>query len=241
MLEVRQLSKIYRMGSVSVPALAEASFRVSAGDMVCITGKSGSGKSTLLRQLGLLDRPSGGQLILNGQDVNRLSDGARSSLRLHFLGYVFQEFALLQELTALENVYLPGMMRGGRGVNMKQRARELLDSVGLEGRYRHRPKELSGGEQQRVAIARALATQPDIILADEPTGNLDSRSGAEIMVILQRLNHEMGITVVFVTHDPDIAAHTRRIVRLLDGKIVADEPVENPLDAEATLAAVEGN
>ena len=220
MLEVRQLSKIYRMGSVSVPALVEASFRVTAGDMVCITGKSGSGKSTLLRQLGLLDRPSGGQLVLNGQDVNRLSDGARSGLRLRFLGYVFQEFALLQELTALENVYLPGMMRGGRRGNVKQRARELLDSVGLEGRYRHRPKELSGGEQQRVAIARALINQPQVLFADEPCANLDSVSSERVMQTLVGLNRDLGITVVFVSHEVDDRRYARHWLALADGHIV---------------------
>jgi putative ABC transport system ATP-binding protein len=228
MLEVRQLSKIYHMGSVSVPALADASFRVATGDMVCITGKSGSGKSTLLRQLGLLDRPSGGQLIINGQDVNGLSDGARSRLRLHFLGYVFQEFALLQELTALENVYLPGMMRGGRGVDMKQRARELLDSVGLEGRYRHRPKELSGGEQQRVAIARALINQPQVLFADEPCANLDSVSSERVMQTLVGLNADLGITVVFVSHEIDDRRYARHWLALADGYVV-----ENTLDSGA--------
>ncbi len=220
MLEVRRLSKIYRMGSVSVSALVDASFRVTAGDMVCITGKSGSGKSTLLRQLGLLDRPSGGRLILDGQDVNRLSDGARSRLRLRFLGYVFQEFALLQELTALENVYLPALMRGDRGVNLKQRARELLDSVGLEGRCRHRPKELSGGEQQRVAIARALVNQPRVLFADEPCANLDSVSSERVMQTLVGLNRDLGITVVFVSHEVDDRRYAGHWLTLADGRIV---------------------
>jgi putative ABC transport system ATP-binding protein len=154
------------------------------------------------------------------------------------MGFVFQTFNLLPRTTALQNVELPLIYRGINGRERRQRVTEALEMVGLADRIHHRPNELSGGEQQRVAIARALATQPDIILADEPTGNLDSRAGAEIMVIFQRLNREMGITVAFVTHDPDIAAHTRRIVQLLDGKIVADKLVENPLDAEATLAAV---
>jgi len=227
MIEVRHLSKVYRMGSVPVTALVEATFQVAAGDMVCITGKSGSGKSTLLRQLGLLDRPSGGQLILNGEDVNRLSDGARSRLRLRFLGYVFQEFALLQELTALENVFLPAMMRGGRGVNVKQRARELLDSVGLAGRYRHRPKELSGGEQQRVAIARALINEPRVLFADEPCANLDSASSARVMQTLVALNRDLGITVVFVSHEVDDRRHARHWLTLADGRIA-----ESTLDSE---------
>jgi putative ABC transport system ATP-binding protein len=220
MLEVQQLSKIYRMGSVTVPALVEATFTVPDGDMVCITGKSGSGKSTLLRQLGLLDRPSGGQLILSGQDVNRISDGARSRLRLRFLGYVFQEFALLQELTALENVFLPGMMHGGRGVDVKQRARELLDSVGLEGRYRHRPKELSGGEQQRVAIARALINQPRVLFADEPCANLDSVSSERVMQTLVALNRDLGITIVFVSHEIEDRRFAQHWLALADGYIV---------------------
>jgi len=152
---------------------------------------------------------------------------------------VFQTYNLLPRTTALQNVELPLVYRGVSGRERRQRVTEALEMVGLGDRIHHRPNELSGGEQQRVAIARALTTQPDIILADEPTGNLDSRSGAEIVAIFQRLNREMGITVVFVTHDPVIAAHTRRIVQLLDGKIVADDPVENPRDAEATLAAVE--
>jgi putative ABC transport system ATP-binding protein len=151
---------------------------------------------------------------------------------------VFQTFNLLPRTTALQNVELPLVYRGLGGRERRQRVTESLEMVGLGDRIHHRPNELSGGEQQRVAIARALATEPDIILADEPTGNLDSRSGAEITAIFQQLNREMGITVVFVTHDPEIAAHTRRIVQLLDGKIVADELVESPLDAEATLAAV---
>jgi putative ABC transport system ATP-binding protein len=193
--------------------------------------------------LGCLDQPTSGEYYLDGVDVKRLNDNALAEIRNRKIGFVFQTYNLLPRTTALQNVELPLVYRGVNGRERRQRVMEALEMVGLGDRIHHRPNELSGGEQQRVAIARALATQPDIILADEPTGNLDSRSGAEIVAIFQRLNREMGITVVFVTHDPDIAAHTRRIVQLLDGKIVADELVENPLDAEVTLAAVlaEGN
>src|SRR4030042_6113399 len=167
MLEVRNLTKIYSSGAVQVKALIEASFNVATGEMVCVTGKSGSGKSTLLRQLGLLDRPTYGEIIINGKPVVKLSDGERAPLRLQYLGYVFQEYALIGELTAHENVYLPGMMLGQNGVDFKKRAQELLEIGGLGDRIRHYPKELSGGEQQRVAIARALINNPKILFADE--------------------------------------------------------------------------
>ena len=201
MIEVRHLTKRYRLGSVVVNALNDVSFVVPEGRIVCITGKSGSGKSTLLHQLGLIDRPTSGQILLNGQDVTNLSDGARSRLRLAFLAYVFQEFALLQELTAHENVYLPGIMCSGQ--DCRRRAGELLDMVGLQGRWHHRPKELSGGEQQRVAIARALINQPKLLFADEPCANLDTTSSQMVMQTLVRLNVEMGVTIIFVSHDPD--------------------------------------
>ncbi|MDP2931455.1 MAG: ABC transporter ATP-binding protein, partial [Chloroflexota bacterium] len=201
MLEIRNLTKVYRLGSVAVRALADVSFDVLAGQMVCITGKSGAGKSTLLHQLGLLDQPTEGRISLNGQEVTRLSDWARSRLRLAYLGYVFQEFALLHELTAHENVYLPGMMLGG--LDYRRRAMELLSLVGLGDRSRHRPKELSGGEQQRVAIARALINQPRVLFADEPCANLDTVSSRMVMETLVKLNTGMKLTVVFVSHDPE--------------------------------------
>ena len=240
LIEIRDITKIYRMGSdIEVHALRGVSLQVDEGESLSIMGPSGSGKSTMMNVLGCLDQPTSGEYYLDGVDVKALNDNALAEIRNRKIGFVFQTFNLLPRTTALQNVELPLVYRGVNGRERRQRATESLEMVGLGDRIHHRPNELSGGEQQRVAIARALATQPAIILADEPTGNLDSRSGAEIVAIFQRLNREMGITVVFVTHDADIAAHTRRIVQLLDGRIVGDEPVENPLDAEATLAAVE--
>jgi putative ABC transport system ATP-binding protein len=239
LIEIRDITKVYRMGGdIEVHALRGVSLQVDAGELLSIMGPSGSGKSTMMNVLGCLDQPTSGEYYLDGVDVKRLNDNALAEIRNRKIGFVFQTFNLLPRTTALQNVELPLVYRGVNGRERRRQVTEALEMVGLADRIHHRPNELSGGEQQRVAIARALATQPDIILADEPTGNLDSRSGAEIMAIFQRLNREMGITVVFVTHDPDIAAHTRRIVQLLDGRIVADAPVENPLDAEATLAAV---
>ncbi len=221
MLEVRNLTKIYKLGNVAVSALVNVSFNVTEGNMTCITGKSGSGKSTLLRQLGLLDHPTSGQIFLKGQEVTRLPDGARSGLRLTYLGYVFQEFALLQELTAHENVYLPAMMLGN-GTDYHRRAGELLDLVGLEGRWHHRPKELSGGEQQRVAIARALINKPRVLFADEPCANLDTASSRMVMETLVRLNAEMNLTVVFVSHDPDDKKYATNWLQLSDGRLVTE-------------------
>jgi putative ABC transport system ATP-binding protein len=239
LIEIRDITKVYHMGGdIEVHALRGVSLQVDTGELLSIMGPSGSGKSTMMNVMGCLDQPTSGEYYLDGVDVKRLSDNALAEIRNRKIGFVFQTFNLLPRTTALQNVELPLVYRGVNGRERRRRVTEALEMVGLADRIHHRPNELSGGEQQRVAIARALATEPDIILADEPTGNLDSRAGAEIMVIFQRLNREMGITVVFVTHDPEIAAHTRRIVQLLDGKIVADDLVESPLDAEATLAAV---
>jgi putative ABC transport system ATP-binding protein len=225
MLEVKSLSKIYGVGEVQVKALDGISFTVADGDMVCIMGKSGSGKSTLLRQLGLLDRPSEGEIVIDSQDVTKLSDTARGMLRLQHLGYVFQEYALLAELTAHENVYLPGMMLGEKGIDFKERAKELLELVGLGKRIKHYPKELSGGEQQRVAIARALINNPRIIFADEPCANLDTISSRKVMETLVRLNEEMMVTVIFVSHDPDDKNYARGLIVLSDGKMVKGDTV----------------
>ncbi len=227
MLEVRNLTKTYRIGSVLVNALVDASFDVPEGRMICITGKSGSGKSTLLRQLGLLDRPTGGNIFFEGQNVTRFSDSKRSRLRLTYLGYVFQEFALLQELTAHENVYLPGMMLGN-SADYRRRAGELLDLVGLEGRWQHRPSELSGGEQQRVAIARALINRPRVLFADEPCANLDTASSQMVMETLVRLNAEMNLTVVFVSHDPDDRKYATNWLLLSDGRLATGSPPSAP-------------
>jgi putative ABC transport system ATP-binding protein len=223
MLEVKNLSKIYGLGELQVRALDGVSFTVADGDMVCIMGKSGSGKSTLLRQLGLLDRPSEGEIVIDGKVVTGLSDTARGMLRLQHLGYVFQEYALLAELTAHENVYLPGMMLGEKGIDFRKRARELLELVGLGKRIRHYPKELSGGEQQRVAIARALINNPRIIFADEPCANLDTISSRRVMETLVRLNKEMRVTVIFVSHDPDDKGYAHSLIVLSDGKMVDED------------------
>jgi putative ABC transport system ATP-binding protein len=220
MLEVRNLTKIYGLGEVQVRALDGVSFTVTTGDMVCIMGKSGSGKSTLLRQLGLLDRPTSGEIILDDKIVTKLSDSDRAALRLHYLGYVFQEYALLAELTAHENVYLPGMMLGEKGIDFRERARELLELVGLGRRIHHYPKELSGGEQQRVAIARALINSPSVIFADEPCANLDSISSKRVMETLVSLNQEVKVTIIFVSHDPDDKKYARGLIVLSDGKII---------------------
>jgi putative ABC transport system ATP-binding protein len=222
-IEIRDVTKVYRMGDVEVHALSGASLRVDPGEMVSIMGPSGSGKSTLMNIIGCLDQITSGQYLLDGIDVNNLSDDQLAVVRSRKIGFVFQSFNLLPRTTALQNVELPLVYAGGK--NRRERAVAALQRVGLSERLHHRPNELSGGQQQRVAIARALINDPAIILADEPTGNLDSKSGAEIMAIFQDLNERQGITVVFVTHEPDIAEHTRRIVRLMDGRIVEDAPV----------------
>jgi len=222
MLTVKNLTKIYKLGKVEVNALVDVSLVVKTGDITCIMGKSGSGKSTLLRQLGLIDRPTSGQILFNGQDITRFSDGARSKMRLTYLGYIFQEFALLAELTAHENVYLPGMMLGSNAVDYKNRAKELLKLVGLEKRIDHKPKELSGGEQQRVAIARGLINNPRILFADEPCANLDTISSDLVMGTLVKLNKELGVTIVFVSHDPDDKKYANKLIFLRDGKQVEE-------------------
>ena len=217
------LTKTYQMGQVEVRALDDVRVRIGAGAMACIMGKSGSGKSTLLRQLGLIDRPTSGQIWLHGQEVTGLPEHRRSELRLSRLGYVFQEYALLPELTAAENVYLPAMMAGRPGRDCRRRAAELLGLVGLAARAGHRPRELSGGEQQRVAIARALVNQPRVVFADEPTANLDSASASAVMQTLRKLRDTLGVTVVFVSHDPDDAQYATQLIRLSDGRITEDD------------------
>jgi putative ABC transport system ATP-binding protein len=222
MISVSSLSRIYKLGRVEVKALVDVSLTLEAGDITCVMGKSGSGKSTLLRQLGLIDRPTSGQIVFDGQDVTRLSDGARARMRLTYLGYIFQEFALLGELTAHENVYLPGMMLGSETHDYRKRAAELLEMVGLGGRIRHKPKELSGGEQQRVAIARALINKPRALFADEPCANLDSISSEVVMETLLKLNKDLGITILFVSHDPDDKKYAGRLIYLKDGRQVEE-------------------
>jgi putative ABC transport system ATP-binding protein len=230
-IDAKDVTKIYQMGEVQVRALRGASLQVSRGELVSIMGPSGSGKSTLMNILGCLDQPTSGEYYLEGLEVDQLDDNQLAEIRSKKIGFVFQTFNLLPRTTALNNVELPIIYRGIGRRERRERAIAALEAVGLADRLQHRPNELSGGQQQRVAIARALANDPAIILADEPTGNLDSKSGAEIMAIFQRLNEEQGITIVFVTHEPEIAQHTRRIVRLADGRIVDDRPVRDPRKA----------
>ena len=218
MIEIENVTKIYRMGKVEVYALGGVSLTIKEGEMISIIGASGSGKSTLLNIMGCLDRPTSGKYILNGVDVSRLSDNKLAEMRSKQFGFVFQDFNLLPRATAVSNVELPLIYSGGR--QKRKRAMEALERVGLEARAKHKPTELSGGEQQRVAIARALVNNPAIILADEPTGNLDSNSGAEIISIFRQLNLG-GIIVILVTHETSVASQTQRTIRLHDGKIVS--------------------
>jgi putative ABC transport system ATP-binding protein len=227
-IDTRNVTKIYQMGEVQVHALREVSLQVRRGELIAIMGPSGSGKSTLMNILGCLDQPTAGEYFLAGAEVARLDDNQLARIRGQQIGFVFQNFNLLPRTSALNNVELPLIYSGlGRRLR-RQRSVDALELVGLGDRLHHKPNELSGGQQQRVAIARALVGQPAIILADEPTGNLDSHSSEEIVGIFQRLNEEQGMTVIFVTHEADIAKHTRRIVRLVDGRVVDDSSVANP-------------
>ncbi|MDX2193958.1 MAG: ABC transporter ATP-binding protein [Gemmatimonadales bacterium] len=234
MLEVRNVSQVYQSGGRPLTVLNDISFTLESGGFLSIVGPSGSGKSTLLGLLAGLDQPASGRILLDGVDLTALDEDARARLRGERVGFVFQSFQLIPTLTALENVLVPLELRGERG---DARARDLLARVGLTDRFDHYPTQLSGGEQQRVALARAFANRPRLLFADEPTGNLDARTGATVVELMGELNRETGTTLVLVTHDLELAHRARRIIRLADGRLVSDTPTTSaapPVPAAAT-------
>ncbi len=226
LIETHHLMKVYELGDSSVHALDDVSLTVAHGEFLAIMGPSGSGKSTFMNVIGCLDVPTGGQYLLDGTDIGRRDRDELAELRNKKIGFVFQGFNLLPRTSALENVELPMLYDGCSPRERHQRAKDALKAMGLEGREHHHPNQLSGGQQQRVAIARALVNRAPLILADEPTGNLDTRSSIEIMELVVRLNQESGITIILVTHELDIAAFSRRIVKFRDGRVVSDEPTK---------------
>jgi putative ABC transport system ATP-binding protein len=236
---VKSLVKTYVVGEVEVKALRGVNLDVPTGEFLAVTGPSGSGKSTFMHIIGCLDRPTSGQYLLDGQDVSRMSKDALAAVRNRKIGFVFQGFNLLSRTSALDNVELPLLYQGGmKSGERRKRAFEVLEAVGLGNRADHHPNQLSGGQQQRVAIARALINNPAILLADEPTGNLDTKTSIEVMGIFQRLNQERGITVVLITHEMDIAEYGTRIVAFRDGQVVADKAVTRRRLAKDELAAL---
>ena len=237
-IALQDITKAYQVGGESLPILKGIQFVVHLGEMVAIMGPSGSGKSTLMNILGCLDRPTSGQYLLSGRSVGSLGDDDLADVRNRTMGFVFQNYNLLPRLTALQNVELPLIYRGMPGRQRRQLAQEALAAVGLSDRLHHLPTQMSGGQQQRVSVARALVGAPRVLLADEPTGNLDSQSGRGVMALLQHLNDE-GMTIVVVTHDDHIAHYCRRMVRVADGQVVADETVTERLDAAAESGARE--
>lgn len=228
LIQLKHIFKIYKAGQVDVPALVDITFQVDRGEFVAIIGQSGSGKTTLLDIVGCLSQPTSGEYWLDGDHVNTLPDSLLTGIRNKKIGFIFQTFHLLARKTALENVQLPLMYAGASRIVQQDKARELLTKVGLEDRLLHYSNQLSGGQQQRVAIARALANSPSLLLADEPTGNLDSQSGKDILALFEQL-HRQGQTIVMITHDPLIAHQAERRITLADGRIVADESIHQPL------------
>jgi len=231
-IQLDSVTKVYNMGSVEVNALRGIDLKIEPGEFIAIMGPSGSGKSTLMNILGCLDQPSGGSYRLDGLSVAQMNDDQLAEVRNRKIGFVFQNYNLLARTSAIDNVEIPMVYAGVSLADRHRKAVDALKSVGLAERLHHKPNQLSGGEQQRVAIARSLVNEPSIILADEPTGNLDSRTGREIISIFQHLNRDRGMTIIFVTHDPEVAACTRRIVRLRDGLVVGEELVNQPCSSE---------